>query len=155
MSSHKSSDPSSLTTSSTIQKLKDNLRSKIDNIDSMYHPLDFNTENPEDKLKSLDDSVSQIDMITQNFKRATKEEANDDEDLKKKLQDVIANKADPHELLSQLSKKQNEDLDIDEMLHKGHLNKKYSDAAKDINNLKRGANSILKEKNTENSTKID
>lgn len=68
--------------------------------------------------------MNQIDLITQNFHKATQEEDTSEKDLKDKLKDVIANKADPNELLSELSKTQNVALDIDEMLHKGHINKK-------------------------------
>jgi len=91
--------------------------------------LDFTEANPEDKLKSLDDSVDQIDLLTKNFAKATAEEESSHNDLALKLKDVIANKGDPHQLLAELSKSQNETLDIDEMLHKGHINQKYAQLA--------------------------
>lgn len=62
--------------------------------------------------------------MTKNFKKATLEEESTHNDIAAKLKDVIANKGDPHQLLEELNKTQSESLDIDEMLHKGHINKK-------------------------------
>lgn len=67
------------------------------------------------------------------------------------MKDVIANKVDPHELLGELNKTQNETMDIDEMLHKGHINKKFTQIAanlSDNNNSINFNNNNVKDKTT-------
>lgn len=84
--------------------------------------MDLNEENPDEKLKSLNESVNIIDKLTKNFHNATQEEEVQHKNLTQKLNDVISGKVDPKDLYKNL-KQEDTHLDVNEMLQHGHINK--------------------------------
>jgi len=86
----------------SLEDLKASLKDKITSIDNTYHPVDLSEENPDDKLKSLNDSVKLIDKMTTNFHKATEEEDLHNGSTMKELNDVISGKLDPSELYKKM-----------------------------------------------------
>jgi len=115
---------------SKLDELKNNIKSKIQSIDEQYHPIDLNTKDTsEDKLKHLNESVSLIDKMVNNFHNATQEDETVHKSLMNKLNDVISGKMEPTDLEKQM-KGDDDKLDVDEMLSKGHINAKKTEEMK-------------------------
>jgi len=86
----------------SLEDLKTSLKDKITSIDNSYHPVDLTEENPDDKLKSLNESVQLIDKMSTNFHKATAEEDEHNGNTMKELNDVISGKLDPSELYKKM-----------------------------------------------------
>lgn len=87
-------------------------------------------QNPDEKLKSLNQSVDMIDKLSNNFHQAASEDESNQKSMMNNLNDVISGKKDPSELYKTM-KTDDDHMDVDEMLHNGHINKNKTQKMKD------------------------